>query len=103
VDRLLLRYLPVGTEMLIVVASCWPGFLEMAQTMLAAAGCDMDAMVFRDTGSRNWTRGLRMGSVVVCDVLTAASVPPDVPKLAIPLISDESLASLRICEAFFSE
>lgn len=103
VDRLLVQYLPVGTEILIVIASGWPGFLEVAQTMLTAAGCDMDAMVFRNTGDRNWMRGLRKGSVAVCDVLTASSVPPGVPRIVFPLISDESLNSLRICEAFFTE
>ncbi len=94
VDRVLFQYLPVGSKTLIVIASGWPGFLDVAQTVLTAAGCDMDAMIFRNT-SKNWTRGLRRGAVVICDILTAASVPTGVPRIAFPLIADASLVSLQ--------
>jgi hypothetical protein len=103
VDRTLHQYLPIRPELLIVVASSWPGFLEIARAVLTAAGCDPDALIFRDSREESWKRGLRAGSVVLCDVLTSERVPNDVHKIVFALVSDTSIAELGTYERFFGE
>jgi len=103
VDRELSQYLPVRPEVLTVVASSWPEFIEIARTMLTAAGWDPEAIVFRDAKAKAWRRGLGTKSAVVCDVLTSADVPEGVHKIVFPLISDESIAALKTYERFFRE
>jgi GntR family transcriptional regulator len=103
VARLLAQHLPVPPEVLTVVASGWPRFLAIARTMLMAAGCDPDSLVFRDAKAGGWTRGLGARSAVVCDVLTAASAPEGMHKIVFALVSDASIAGLRSFERFFGE
>lgn len=104
VARLLAQYLPVRAEVLTVIASGWPGFLEIGRTVLLAAGCDPEALVFRDTKkAAGWKRGLGARSVLVCDVLTSAEVPDGVHKIVVALVSDRSIGALRTYEKFFCE
>lgn len=103
VDQLLAQYLPVRPEVLLVIASAWPGFLQISRTMLTAAGCDPDAIVFRDTGADGgdvrWT-GL---AVVVCDAVTSNAIPDNVPKIVFNLISDAGIARLKSFELSFAD
>jgi len=103
VAGLLAEHLPVPAEVLTVVASGWPRFLEIARTMLMAAGCDPESLVFRDAKTGGWARGLGARSAVVCDVLTAASVSEGTHKIVFALVSDVSIARLRSFERFFQE
>ncbi len=103
VAGLMAKYVPVRPEVLIVIASGWPGFLKMARTVLTAAGYDPQALVFRDTKAEDWARCLGSRSALVCDVLTATAVPDGIPKLVFPLVSDVSMAGLRTYEKFFGE
>lgn len=103
VARTLSQYLPVPPGVLIMVASCWPGFLEIARAVLTAAGCDPEGIIFRDAKAESWERGLGRGSVVVCDVLTSAEVPDGVHRIVFALVSDVSIATLTTYEQFFRE
>ncbi len=63
--------LPSLKHKLLGVVSHWPEFLEIARTMLAAAGVDPDLLVLRDTHRPRWARGLDQTAGIICDVLTA--------------------------------
>lgn len=86
-----------------MIASGWPGFLEIARTVLTAAGYDPEALVFRDAKADGWARGLGARSAVVCDLLTSAGVPDGVHRIVFALVSDDSLAGLKTYEQFFCE
>lgn len=101
VERELTKHLPAPARILIVIASGWTGFLEIAGTVLTAAGLDADAMMFRDTRRKEWRRGLGNRSVIVCDVLTAAAIPDSAHKIVFHLVSDASIAALVTYEQFF--
>lgn len=103
VARSLEPYLPVRQDVLTVVASAWPDFLEIARTVLIAAGYDPEALIFRDARNEGWTRGLGPGSAVICDVVTAANVPVGVYTIPFPLISDPCIAGLKAYEQFFRD
>lgn len=47
----LAKYLPVRPEVLMVIASAWPAFLDIARTVLTAAGYDPQAVLFRDANA----------------------------------------------------
>jgi len=96
----LATYLPVRPEVLVVIASGWSAFLDIARTVLTAAGYDPEAVLFRDTQVDGWTRGLAASSVVVCDVLTAAGVPDCTYKIVFALVSDAAIADLKAYERF---
>lgn len=93
-------WLPAPAGALVGIASCWPGFLKLARTMLIAAGFDSDGLLFRDARKPNWQRGLEGTAAVVSDSLTAATLPKTMRVLVFPLISESSLAELRRYEEF---
>jgi len=101
VGRSLARYLPVPPEVLVVIASGWSGFLDIARTVLTAAGYHPEAVLFRDTKVEGWTRGLAASSAVVCDVLTAAAIPDRIHKIVFELVSDAAIAGLKAYERFY--
>jgi GntR family transcriptional regulator len=103
VDRELTEYLPLRPDVLVVIASGWSGFLEIARTVLTAAGCDPEGMVFRDSKTERWRSGLPATSVVVCDVLSSAGVPDGVHRIVFALVSDVTIATLKEYEQFFSD
>lgn len=103
VDQALAQYLPIPAELLLVVASAWPGFLRIARTMLAAAGFDPDAVPFRDTRAAQWERNLDQASAVICDVVTSESICDGVRKIVFALVSDDAIANLKKFERFFAE
>jgi DNA-binding transcriptional regulator YhcF (GntR family) len=102
VDQALAQYLPIHPEVLLAIASAWPGFLRIARTVLTAAGCDPDAMLFRDARDDRWKQNLGPVSAIVCDALTADSIPDGVHKIVFTLVSDAGLARLRSFERFFA-
>ncbi len=103
VDEALAQYLPVSPEVLLIVASAWPGFLRIARAVLTAAGFDPDAVLFRDTRAKGWERNLNQASAVVCDVVTFDSIPDGMRKIIFPLVSDAGIARLKSFERCFAE
>jgi len=96
------QMLPKSREWLVGVASGWPGFLDTAQTMLAAAGFDPDGMVVRDTRQSGWLKDLECTAGVVCDAATAPMLPKGKWKAVFPIVADASLRELREYEAFIT-
>ena len=96
----LATWLPAPTNILIGVASRWPGFLKRARTILTAAGFPPGALLFRDARKPNWQRGLDQTVAVICDSLTQTALSRDCRAIPFPLLSDASLEELRDHEAF---
>lgn len=57
---------------LIGVVSRWPDFIEIARTVLVAAGVDPDLLVLRNATRPRWVRGLDQTGAIICDARTAA-------------------------------
>jgi DNA-binding transcriptional regulator YhcF (GntR family) len=91
-------WLPAPSSALIGIASRWPGFLNLARTMLIAAGFSPDALVFQDARKPNWQRGLKQTAAVICDSVTAAVLPKGCRAIVFPLLAESSLLELRRCE-----
>jgi len=100
IQESLAGWLPVPRDALIGVVSRWPGFLKLARTMMTAAGFHTDQLVFRDARKPNWRAGLKQTNALVCDVLTATSLPPKPRVVVFPLLSEAAVAELRHYEAF---
>lgn len=83
-------WLAEAPEKLVAVVSHWPGFLDIARTMLLAAGFSAEALEFRDANEAGWIRGLEQASAVICDSYTAGKAKlPKKPKLFVfPLLAD---------------
>jgi GntR family transcriptional regulator len=101
VPESLAGWLPAPQNMLVAVASRWPGFLKLGRTMLLASGFHPDTLLFRDARKKNWQRGLGEMAAVVCDCVTAAAFtakdndmakPPRVVVFA--LLSETSISEL---------
>ncbi len=85
-------WLATVPDKLIAVASRWPDFLEIARTMLLAAGVPTEALIFRDATHAQWSRGLDQATAILSDSFTA-TLPsfPAKPKLLIfPLLADSA-------------
>ncbi len=91
----LAAFVPFPRTALVGVVSGWPRFLELARTMLVSAGFDADALVVRDTGADGAFEGLSGLDAVVCDVVTARSMPKGVRVICFRLLADEGLEELR--------
>jgi DNA-binding transcriptional regulator YhcF (GntR family) len=89
-------WLPVADGALIGVVSHWPEFLEVARTMLAAAGVATEALVVRDATRPGWKKGLEQTAAVLCDAYTAGrgELPKRPMHVVFSLIADESLEQL---------
>jgi hypothetical protein len=96
------QMLPKSREWLVGVASGWPGFLDAAQTMLAAAGFDPDSLVVRDTRRPGWLKDLECTAGIVCDAATARVLPKGKITAVFPIVADASLKELRDYEAFIT-
>jgi DNA-binding transcriptional regulator YhcF (GntR family) len=96
----LASYLPVPSGALVGIASRWPEFLKVARAVLNAAGFHPDSLVFRDARQPHWQRGLKQTAAVVCDLLTAAELPAGCRAIPFPLLSESSIAELRLYEEF---
>jgi DNA-binding transcriptional regulator YhcF (GntR family) len=95
VNASLAEWIPAPSAALVAVASRWPDFLNLARTLLLAAGFSPDSLLFRDARKPHWQRGLKQAAAVVCDTVTAASLPKGVRPLVFPLLSESSLEELR--------
>ncbi len=89
--------LPSLKHKLLGVVSHWPEFLEIARTMLAAAGVDPDLLVLRDTHRPRWARGLDQTAGIICDVLTAKtrSLPAGPRQFVFSLLADSARSELQ--------
>jgi DNA-binding transcriptional regulator YhcF (GntR family) len=96
------QMLPKSREWLVGVASAWPGFLDAAQTMLAAAGFDPDSLVVRDTRQPGWLKDLECTAGILCDAVTARVLPKGKIVAVFPIVADASLEELREYEAFIT-
>ncbi|MGC2297325.1 MAG: GntR family transcriptional regulator [Acidobacteriaceae bacterium] len=94
------QLLPKSREWLVGVASGWPGFLDTAQTMLAAAGFDPDSLVVRDTRRGGWLRDLECTAGILCDAATAQVLPKGKLTVVFPIVADASLEELKRYEEF---
>jgi DNA-binding transcriptional regulator YhcF (GntR family) len=103
VPRSLNEWLPVPSDMLVGIASRWPGFLKLARTMLAAAGFHADSVVFRTTGEPGWQRGMKQMAAVICDTVTAAEVPKGCRVISFSLLSEAASAELRRYQQFITD
>jgi DNA-binding transcriptional regulator YhcF (GntR family) len=88
-------WLPAPSGKLVGIASSYPAFLTLARTILQAAGFHPDALIFRDARKANWQRGLPQTAAVICDTLTAISLPSACRSIPFPLLSESSIAELR--------
>jgi GntR family transcriptional regulator len=98
----LAQWMPARKELLIGIASGWPRFLKLAQTMLVASGIDSDALVIRDAHKAGWKNSLRGTVAVVCDSLTALNLPQETRAIVYRLLSDASIADLQRYQGFVS-
>jgi GntR family transcriptional regulator len=82
---------------LLGVVSRWPEFVEIARTMLIAAGLEPEELILTDARQRGWNRGLEQATAILCDACTA-HLPglPRGPRLVIfPLLADDARDALR--------
>ena len=93
-------WLPTPSSALVGVASRWPDFLKFARTILLAAGFHKDALLFRDARKKDWHRGLKQASAIICDSATAAALPKTSRAITFLLISDSSLNELKKYQRF---
>ncbi len=93
-------YLPAPSDALVAVASRWPEFLKLARAVLNAVGFHPDSLIFRDARQAHWQRGLKETTAVVCDLLTAAQLPPECRVLPFTMVSESSISELQSYEEF---
>jgi DNA-binding transcriptional regulator YhcF (GntR family) len=82
---------------LLGVVSGWLEFVEIARTMLVAAGLEPEELILRDTRQRGWSRGLEEAAAILCDA-HPATLPglPKNPRLVVfPLLADAARDALR--------
>ncbi len=79
-------------DKLVAVVSHWPEFLEIARTMLLAAGFPAEGLMFREAGKKDWRRGLELASAILCDAYTdgLAGVPKGPRRLVFPLLAEQT-------------
>ena len=89
-------WLPSLKGGLIGVASRWPDFVEIARTVLEAAGVEADRLVLRDVTRPRWIRGLDQTAAIICDARTAAGGKlPKGPRIFVfPFLADAARAEL---------
>lgn len=95
-------WLPAPTGALVGIASRWEEFLKVARTFLTAAGIPPEGFVLRDGREPHWQRGLSETAAVVCDALTAQSLPAKCRPIVFSLLSETTIADLRKSEEFVS-
>lgn len=89
-------WLPSLKGGLIGVASRWPDFVEIARTVLEAAGVEADRLVLRLATRPRWVRGLDQTAAIICDSRTAAGGKlPSGPRICIfPFLAESARAEL---------
>jgi len=96
------KYLPASPDVLIGIASRWDEFLEIARTMLIAAGFDSDRLLLRDGKKLSWQKGLDQTEGVLCDSLTAVALNKKLHAIPFQLIAESSLQDLKRHQQFVS-
>lgn len=86
---------PAANE-LIAIISGWNGFLTMARIMLLAAKIEPGNLIVRLTNEKNWKAAVGSASSIICDSLTAHLLPKSANARVFHIISDESIAELRV-------
>ena len=92
------KYLPQAGEGLIGIASRWPDFLRIANTMMVAAGVAPESLVVRDATRTGWKRGLDQCFAIVCDAAVKHHLPEVRHRIAFHLLDEPSLTHLRQIE-----
>jgi DNA-binding transcriptional regulator YhcF (GntR family) len=89
-------WLPVLKGQLVGIASRWPDFLEIARTVLVAAGLSSEALISRDARQPRWNRGLDQAAAIICDAHTAThrNFPAGPRTIIYPLLADSAQAEL---------
>jgi GntR family transcriptional regulator len=89
-------WLPASGNDLLAVVSRWPDFLDIARTMLIAAGFSADALLFRDVRRPRWHSGLDQATAILCDAFTATlpTLPRGPRTIIFPLLADEARLEL---------
>ncbi|HMO81889.1 MAG TPA: GntR family transcriptional regulator [Pyrinomonadaceae bacterium] len=80
------------------VLSGWDGFLTLSRIMLLAAKVEPGQLIVRSRNDADWEDALRNVAFVICDPLSARSLPRELPARIFRVVSDESL---REVEALF--
>ncbi|MBA3634218.1 MAG: GntR family transcriptional regulator [Acidobacteria bacterium] len=80
---------------LIAVVSGWEKFLSWSKTILIAANVESDSIVLRSTAEKDWKKGLKNASLIICDALAAKEFPNDKRIRVFRLIADVSLSELK--------
>jgi DNA-binding transcriptional regulator YhcF (GntR family) len=93
-------WLRARRDLLVAVASRSQTFLKNARTMLVAAGFDAAGLMFRDAGRAGWQKGLQECAAVICDSITAPSVPKPCRTIPFAVVSEASVAELKRYEEF---
>ena len=97
------EWLPAPENVLLGVASRWPGFLKSARTMLIAAGFDSESLVLLDARVPGWQERIKAVAAVICDSVTAVEMPKKLRAIPFPLIAESSLEDLRQYERFVTD
>lgn len=90
-------WLPSLKGGLIGVVSRWPDFVEIARTVLEAAGVEPDRLVLRDAARARWVRGLDQTAAIICDARMAAGGKlPQGPRIFVfPFLADGAQGELK--------
>lgn len=80
---------------LIAVVSGWEKFLVWSKTILVAANVENDSIILRFTDEKNWQKGLRNASLIICDALAANNFPGDARVRIFRAIADKSIRDLQ--------
>ena len=97
------KYLPQAGEGLIGIASRWPDFLRIANTMIVAAGVAPESLVVRDATRPVWKRGLEHCFAIVCDAAIKQHLPEVRHRIAFNLLDEPALTHLRQIEESLSD
>lgn len=95
IPQSLAQRLPAPQEKLVGIASQSQRFLEVAKTMLLAAGFPPEALVLRHIRTVRDTKGLDETDAVVCDVLTAPILAKHRRRIESRLLADASVMEIR--------
>jgi GntR family transcriptional regulator len=95
IPQSLAQWLPAPQEKLVGIASQSQRFLEVAKTMLLAAGFPPEALVLRHIRTVRDIQGLDETDAVVCDVLTAPMLAKHRRRIESRLLSDASVMEIR--------
>ena len=87
----LAKHLPPSRNHLVAIASHWPRFLELARTLLIAAGFEEESLMVRDAKEAGWTLGLTSADTVICDSLTRTMLPAATRPLVFPLLTSAAM------------